>query len=63
MGWFTRSRKDAKVGVIMINCELLIINEQLFCVGAEYIQHGCRKGLVCEVEAIQELPLMVRNRF
>ncbi len=38
MGWFTQRRKDAKVGVIMISCELLIINEELFCVGAEYIQ-------------------------
>lgn len=43
----------------MINCELLIINEALFRVGAEYIQPCSGKGLVCDVEAIRELPLMV----
>jgi hypothetical protein len=59
MGWFTQRRKDAKVGVIMINCELLIINEELFRVGAEYIQPCIGKGLVYDVEAIQKLPLMV----
>jgi hypothetical protein len=59
MGWFTQSRKDAKVGVIMINCELLIINEELFRVGAEYIQPFIGKGLVCDVEAIRELPLIL----
>jgi hypothetical protein len=47
----------------MINCELLIINEELFRVGAEYIQPCCGKGLVYDVKAIRELPLMVRNRF
>jgi len=43
----------------MINCELLIINEELFRVGAEYIQPCIGKGLVYDVEAIQKLPLMV----
>jgi len=43
----------------MISCELLIVNEELFRVGAEYIQPCSGKGLVCDVEAIQELPLRV----
>lgn len=43
----------------MVNGELLMINGVLFCVGAEYIQPCSGKGLVCDVEAIQELPLMV----
>jgi hypothetical protein len=43
----------------MINCELLIINEELFRVGAEYIQPFIGKGLVCDVEAIRELPLIL----
>jgi len=41
--------------LIIMNVELGIMNE----VGAEYIQPCSGKGLVNDVEAIQELPLMV----
>ncbi len=43
----------------MVNGELLMINGEFVRVGAEYIQPCCGNGLVCDVEAIQELPLMV----
>lgn len=41
------------VGVIMINCELLIINEALFRVGAEYTQRCSGKGLESIADTIR----------